>query len=151
MDVIVSEHRSYGGFPPLVFELAGLEELVLDHQAISHVPAEIRHLHNLRTLSLDYCPLLESLDGSLGLLPKLTSKSSLLPMDGIFPLIFCHSYILPWLHVAIVRYSETSLYRTPLRPKSNVRYIGVFGQGGFQINLVSCCFTGIILFCLCKL
>ncbi|XP_059158979.1 uncharacterized protein LOC131942991 [Physella acuta] len=63
----------YGGIPPVIFLLSGLETLHLDFQAITIVPVHMCRLQNLKALSISHNPLLESLPGSLGHLPSLKS------------------------------------------------------------------------------
>ncbi|KAK0062250.1 hypothetical protein Bpfe_008351, partial [Biomphalaria pfeifferi] len=63
----------YGGIPPVIFLLTGLEELNMDFQAITAVPVHMCRLQNLKTLSISNNPLLESLPGALGHLPSLKS------------------------------------------------------------------------------
>ncbi|XP_070196653.1 uncharacterized protein [Littorina saxatilis] len=63
--------EEFGGIPPVIFTLAALEELHLDHQAVTAVPLHMCRLQNLAVLSLANNPLLESLPGSLGHLPSL--------------------------------------------------------------------------------
>ncbi|XP_071087235.1 uncharacterized protein [Haliotis cracherodii] len=63
--------EEYGGIPAAVFQMGALEELYLDYTAITAVPVHMCRLVNLRVLSLEHCPLLESLPGSLGHLPNM--------------------------------------------------------------------------------
>ncbi|XP_046560391.1 probable serine/threonine-protein kinase roco11, partial [Haliotis rubra] len=61
----------YGGIPKAVFRMSALEELYLEYTAITAIPVYMCRLVNLRVLSLEHCPLLESLPGSLGHLPNM--------------------------------------------------------------------------------
>ncbi|CAL1535024.1 unnamed protein product, partial [Lymnaea stagnalis] len=63
----------YGGIPPVIFLLSGLETLHLDFQAITTVPVHMCRLQNLKILSISNNPLLEGLPGALGHLPSLKS------------------------------------------------------------------------------
>ncbi|KAH9492683.1 hypothetical protein Btru_024553 [Bulinus truncatus] len=63
----------YGGIPPVIFLMSGLEELHMDYQAITSVPVHMCRLQNLKSLSISNNPLLESLPGALGHLPSLKS------------------------------------------------------------------------------
>ncbi|XP_060065175.1 uncharacterized protein LOC132545509 [Ylistrum balloti] len=63
----------FGGIPPVVFDLMNLQELYLNNQAITMVPKQLSQLQNLQILDLSHCPLLESIEGSVGLIPNLKS------------------------------------------------------------------------------
>ncbi|XP_033743245.1 uncharacterized protein LOC117329409 isoform X2 [Pecten maximus] len=63
----------FGGIPPVVFDLVNLQELYLNNQAITLVPKQLSQLQNLQILDLSHCPLLESIEGSVGLIPNLKS------------------------------------------------------------------------------
>lgn len=64
-----------GGIPPVIFSLKSLVELHLEFNAITMVPQAINNLQNLKVLNLNHNPLLESLPGSLGHLPNISSKT----------------------------------------------------------------------------
>ncbi|CAC5389321.1 LRRK2 [Mytilus coruscus] len=63
----------YGGIPAGVFKLTLLQTLDLSYTAVTQLPMMIREILTLQTINLEHCPLLESLDGDVGLLPNLRS------------------------------------------------------------------------------
>ena len=63
------ESQRYGGVPPELFEVNGLEELDLSYLGLTAIPDEIHKLVNLNKLNLAYNPLLESISGAVGELP----------------------------------------------------------------------------------
>ncbi|VDI30258.1 Hypothetical predicted protein [Mytilus galloprovincialis] len=62
-----------GGIPAGVFKLTLLQTLDLSFTAVTQLPMMIREILTLQTINLEHCPLLESLDGDVGLLPNLRS------------------------------------------------------------------------------
>ena len=66
-----------GGIPSMIFKLTSLETLDLSYTAITHLPGMAREILTLQTINLEHCPLLEGIDGNVGLLPNLKSKYSL--------------------------------------------------------------------------
>ncbi|XP_021366171.1 uncharacterized protein LOC110458668 [Mizuhopecten yessoensis] len=65
--------EEFGGIPAVVFQLVNLQELYLNYQAITLVPKQLSQLQNLQILDLSHCPLLESIEGSVGLIPNIKS------------------------------------------------------------------------------
>ena len=59
----------------MIFKLISLETLDLSYTAITHLPVLTREILTLETINLEHCPLLESIDGNVGLLPNLRSKN----------------------------------------------------------------------------
>ena len=55
----------------MIFKLKTLETLDLSYTAIKHLPVNTREILALETIMLEHCPLLESIDGDVGLLPNL--------------------------------------------------------------------------------
>eukprot|EP00058_Branchiostoma_floridae_P020994 XP_002606484.1 hypothetical protein BRAFLDRAFT_126447 [Branchiostoma floridae] len=55
-----------GGMPEQIFALDSLEELHMRYQALRRVPAEVKRLENLKQLSLQHNPKLETLAAELG-------------------------------------------------------------------------------------
>jgi hypothetical protein len=67
--------KEFGGVPSVIFKLISLETLDLSYTAITHLPVLTREILTLETINLEHCPLLESIDGNVGLLPNLRSKN----------------------------------------------------------------------------
>ena len=70
----ISGDTENGGIPAGVFKLTLLQTLDLSFTAVTQLPMMIREILTLQTINLEHCPLLESLDGDVGLLPNLRSK-----------------------------------------------------------------------------
>ena len=75
--VFVSIKKASGGLPEEIFSLGSLEELELSYQGMTAIPSTVGNLVHLRSLTLDHCPLLESLPGQMGELPVLKSIASI--------------------------------------------------------------------------
>jgi len=83
-DCYITESDEYGGIPTVIFELSSLQELYLNFQGITLVPAKLSTLQNLQVLSLSNCPLLESISGSVGLIPNIKGKYSIKSTVSLF-------------------------------------------------------------------